>query len=288
LVTTPNDIYWMSNYGVHSLQTTVKFGNVEQAFLSLPIQRFWRDNLLKRSALSQAWGFWNPSRNIVGWCVVPSGQTKQLWVLVYNYALSDPKPGGKKFWSRWILPYGASCGASIVNPSLSGWNTNHQGDPHLWYGADDSQAYAADADTGDSELNDGGTAFAATIRTPTITRYPNPGRTVYETQEKGHVGVVSYFNPKGGYSMTLTAIIDGRVQTDLIDLSGAGARLDSTFILDTSIFGGADFTYHESIFEDRGRSITLQWEQAGLNQDLEVFGYSVRNYPAEDEAKEAV
>jgi len=56
LVSTPSDIYWVSNYGIHSLRTTCKFGNVEQAFLSLPIQILWRNGLITRTALKNAWG----------------------------------------------------------------------------------------------------------------------------------------------------------------------------------------------------------------------------------------
>ena len=59
-----------------------------------------------------------------------------------------------------------------------------------------------------------------------------------------------------------------------------------TFIMDTSVLGGSDFNYVETIIEDRGRSIILDWSQAGLNEDFEIFGYSVRFYPAEEEAKE--
>jgi hypothetical protein len=89
-------------------------------------------------------------------------------------------------------------------------------------------------------------------------------------------------------SATITATIDRRVQTKTIDLTGGGARLDIDFILDTSVLGGADFNYAETIIEDRGRSISIQWDQSGLNQDMELFGYSVRYFPAEPTAKEAV
>ena len=58
------------------------------------------------------------------------------------------------------------------------------------------------------------------------------------------------------------------------------------FILDTDILGGTDFNYAETIIEDRGRSITMDWSQGGLNEDMELLGYSVRLYPAEKEAKE--
>lgn len=59
-----------------------------------------------------------------------------------------------------------------------------------------------------------------------------------------------------------------------------------TFILDTSRLGGQEFNYTETIIEDRGRSITLDWSQGGDGVDLEIFGYSIRFYPAEEVSKE--
>jgi hypothetical protein len=61
-----------------------------------------------------------------------------------------------------------------------------------------------------------------------------------------------------------------------------------TFVLDTSVLGGSDFNYQETIIEDRGRSIIVDWSQPGLNEDMEIFGYSIRFYPAEEEPKEQV
>ena len=59
-----------------------------------------------------------------------------------------------------------------------------------------------------------------------------------------------------------------------------------TFILDTDVLGGSDFNYVETIIEDRGRSIIVDWSQSGLNEDMEIFGYSIRFYAAEEEPKE--
>jgi hypothetical protein len=275
---------------VHSYQTTVKFGNVEAAFLSLPIQRLWRNDILNRGALANAWGFWDPSRSIVGWAVVPSGTgNRQIWVLAYNYALSDSKPGGKKFWSIWVYPFGLDSGTAILIPSGLPYDAGHSGDPHLWYGGDDGQVYIAGQDSGAQQLNDAGTAYTMSMKTPVITRYPAQGGGTPETQEKQHTGVVTYFNPSAaGVTAQLTVTIDRRTQTKIVDLTGGGARLDIDFILDTSVLGGGDFNYFESIIEDRGRSITIQWDQSGLNEDMEIFGYSVRYFPAEATPKEQV
>jgi len=58
------------------------------------------------------------------------------------------------------------------------------------------------------------------------------------------------------------------------------------FVLDTDVLGGSDFNYAETIIADRGRSIMIEWSQSGANQDLELFGYSIRFFPAETEARE--
>ena len=220
VVTTPTDIYWLSQYGVHSLQTTVKFGNVEQAYLSLPIQKMWRERILKRNVLKNSWGFWHPQRNIVGWVVTPEGETSQHWLLCYNYALSDSKPGGKKFWSIWkISGVAAISGAVMLVGSI---NPNFLGDPHLYLGGDTGLVYEGDQE---SRLQDAALPYTMQIRTPTLTRFQSPEGNVPETQEKGFVGIVTYFSPHGAVSANLTVTVDRRVQSTTISLSGGGATL---------------------------------------------------------------
>lgn len=60
----------------------------------------------------------------------------------------------------------------------------------------------------------------------------------------------------------------------------------ATFVLDTSRLGGSEFNYAETIIEDRGRSIILDWSQSGLDQDMEIFGYSIRFQPTEEQPQE--
>jgi hypothetical protein len=279
LVSTPTDIYWLSNYGIHSLQTTVKFGNVDQAFLSLPIQRLWRDRIISRSDLSKAWGGWAPDRNIVFWAVTPSGSTNAVWLLVYNYALSDPKPGGKKFWSIWVFPNGLTCGGTVLTPAAV--DPTHGGDPHMWFGESDGQVYIANQDASDSQFNDAGAAYTFTIQTPVISRYPAQTPTP-ETAEKLNRTVTTYFNPHTpGATAQLTVTVDRRQQTYTVDLTGGGAKFDIDAFWDIALFAGNDFNYFETPIEDRGRSITLRYDQASLNTDCEIFGYSVRYDPAE-------
>lgn len=274
IVTTATDIYWLSRHGIHSLFVTEKFGDTEQAFLSLPIQKTFRDDLLF-SRLNQAWGFWHPRRNIVGWFVVPSGESTNLWALVYNYALSDPAPGGKKFWSIWTYTaFAGASGAIILTPA-----GGTAGQPRLYIGSGQGVVYRGDETT----LSDNAvTAYTARVRTPVVTNF---GPEAPQTAEKSFFGLATFFFPKGSYNADLTVTIDRRDQVGTVSMAGSGAVLDS-FILDTDTLSGSDFQYAENILEDRGRSFTAQWSQGGSNQDMELFGYAIRHAVAETEPKE--
>ena len=58
------------------------------------------------------------------------------------------------------------------------------------------------------------------------------------------------------------------------------------FILDTDVLGGSDFNFVELPYQERGRSIMVQWSQGGADQDMELFGYSIRYFPAEVESRD--
>jgi hypothetical protein len=59
-------------------------------------------------------------------------------------------------------------------------------------------------------------------------------------------------------------------------------------ILDSSVLGGSGFIYAENTLIDRGRSIIVQWSQGGYDEDIELFGYSIRFAEGETEAQEVV
>jgi hypothetical protein len=62
-----------------------------------------------------------------------------------------------------------------------------------------------------------------------------------------------------------------------------------TFILNQSRLGASiGIAMQETPIEERGRTIQITWTQDGLDQDLELFGYSVRYFPAEGDSKESV
>ena len=60
----------------------------------------------------------------------------------------------------------------------------------------------------------------------------------------------------------------------------------ASFTLGISTLGGTGFAYQESIIEDRGRSLEIEWVSDAVDEDMELFGYSIRFFPTESEAKE--
>ena len=85
----------------------------------------------------------------------------------------------------------------------------------------------------------------------------------------------------------MTVTVDRRQQIYTVDLSGGGAKFDIDAIWDVSLFAGNDFNFFETPIQDRGRSISLQYDQSSLNTDCEIFGYSVRYHDAETVPLEA-
>ena len=58
------------------------------------------------------------------------------------------------------------------------------------------------------------------------------------------------------------------------------------FVLDTDVLGGSDFNFVDLPFAEKGRSIMVEWSQNGAGQDMELFGYSIRYFPAEVEGRD--
>lgn len=73
----------------------------------------------------------------------------------------------------------------------------------------------------------------------------------------------------------------------LYGFGGSGGGSGAQFILDTSVLGGANsVNMIQSSLQERGRSIQIEWVQAGSGQDIKIIGHAVRAVPAESHAME--
>lgn len=252
IITTPNDIFWASRFGFHSLEATDKFGDTQEAFISAPIQSLF--NSLNHSRLAQMRGFYHPTRNVVGWFCADGGQSQNNVCFTYNFLLDR--------WAVW--KFTGFNGASVM---VGRDPTNTVG--RIYVGGYDGFVRKGDQAT---LSDDNGSAYTAKIKTPVYVRF---GDDTTELHEKQYYSITTIISPKGNYNATLSVDI-GRETTQTANVSmGGGAALDS-FTLDTDVLGGATYDYVESPVIGRGRSIQMTWEQGGVNQDMEIFGYAIR------------
>ena len=218
IITTPNDIFWLSRMGVHSLVVTAAYGDTLSAFLSKPIQNIFEE-LLALGSLDEAVGFWDPLRGHVGWFVIPSGETTKEWALIYHYLISDSSPQGKKFWSVWkfsggVAGYSAAVMLTPANPGISL--------PRLYIGGTaDGMVYAGNQ----AMLNDGTAVapspYAARVRTGAL--YMGAPLT-----EKQFYSLTTFYRPMSTtFSHDLTVTVDNRVLSTSIIMGGGGDALTS-------------------------------------------------------------
>lgn len=197
IVTTSNDIFWMSRYGLHSLQATQKYGDTEEAYISFPVQNQF--NTLNTARLNQAVGFYNPVRNIIGWAA-PSGTSMQNdTVFVYHYLLN--------FWSIWTFTnFNPASFMLALDPS------DGKQRPRLYVGDYAGFMHAADQGT----KTDGAAAYTDTTTTPRI--FVLPGKDALT--EAVFSGVTTFIRPTTG-TCSLAVVVDGRTTHYSVDLSDA-------------------------------------------------------------------
>lgn len=261
IVTTANDIFWLSTAGVHSLLTTEKFGDTEERFISRPIDALFKQ--LNISRLGQAYGTWHPRDKYVAWAVPESGSTVNNIVMIFYY-LTDQ-------WAVWRFGgFNAACIQVMRNPASSGK------EPRLYVGGYDGFVREGDKTTLADDNAD--TAYTGKIRTPIFTRFPNAD----EMTEKSISGIRTFFRPANG-TATLDVVCDDRLTSKTVDMTGNGANWDEVN-WDEFEWGGNNLEFVDTPLDERCTSIELTYYNATANEGMEIVGYAVRYAPAEAHA----
>lgn len=269
IITTPNDIYWLSIYGAHSLNATQKYGNTEEAYISHKIRNVF--NELQTSALRNATGFYHPSRNIIGWFVPEAGSNQNTIALVYNYALG--------LWAKWRYTFPV-CSCMIALDPTAG--SSARGRQRLYLGGYDGFVWKADQD---NLVDRGGEGYTARLRFPNLVRL---GETMTEMVEKQFHTVTTFFTPNATASQTqINITIDGRLTTTTMNLQSTGGAWGSA-LWGTGVWGGNNAVSTRAVSVDGvGRAIQIEYVNSAPYQDLAILGYAIRAVPAEAMAVES-
>lgn len=254
-----DDLYFVSEKGIHSLAATDTYGDFEGAYVSVDIQATFNDHFDK-ARLKYVWGGYLPHVNSIAFTFTDtrlgSGENNTIWF--YNIPL--------KSWYEWP---NVSCESMFVVRD-----------------ADKSRFYVGTSTTRLGKTFNGTNYDISTAGANTAINF------IVETgliavdgnilSTKGFKSFSLIHTPVPGSQITVSVKIDNFSSQALsYQEGGSGDLLGTTFILGSSILGGSGITapYPQTI-DGYGRLVKVTIQQSGTNQAIEIEGFSIEYEPA--------
>jgi hypothetical protein len=252
------DIIWASEKGIHSLATTEKYGDYEDAFISKDIQRSFNDDWTQ-SRKRYLKGRYDSSRNLYYLGVTEEDLgTKNNCVWVYNVDLG-------KWISRWP---NIACETIFIAKDSDG--------ERPYFGSDTGRVYKAfSGDKYDKSETGSASAISFFLRTGKIFVTENPYQTI------GFKKGVLYYTPRGTQTLTMGCKIDKFAEQNLsFDQSGGGTALGASFTLGTSVLGSEGLhAPYERDFLGYGRGVEITLSESSQLGDFAVIGLGIEYQP---------
>lgn len=250
-----DDIYFVSDRGVHSLAATDQFGGFSSTYKSAAIQRSFNDVWL-RSALPTVQAAYVSTLNSVAFAVTEDTSSQNNAIYLYNIPLDA--------WYRWV---GNSAAPLSCTALFQAQDVDQQ---RLYIGG--NRARLAQSFSGlnyDTTPSGGTTAVAMTIRT---------GRMFIDGPQsiKGFKKFTLIYRPVGTHTITSTLQVDNfSGQAREFSSTGSDAVLGS-FVLGQDLLGylGAADAFSVDI-DGYGRGISVMLQQQGVNEQAEILGFQV-------------
>lgn len=246
------DIVFVSDRGVHSINATDQFGDLAASYLSADIQASINAEW-QRSTQKQITAAYLAQINSVALTTVNTEDTDQrdLWLL--NFQL--------KRWYRWP-DLNAKCVATINNSDKQ----------RFYFGTSNGRIAKSFIDRSYDVSNSGAvTPITMTLATGFIFPDKNP------LSHKAFKKVSLIFNASNVYTIDVDFKIDAfSTQSIAFDTSSAGALLGSSFVLGSSALGISPVTagYTEQV-DGYGRGFKLTLTQSSTNALGELLGFVV-------------
>lgn len=251
-----DDLYYMSERGIHSVTASDQFGDFNAAFLSGKIQPTF--NAFERVRFKYSQAVYNPAINSAAFAVTENGQTKNSALYLLNIE--------RKEWYVW----------TDVDAQSLALREEADGIPKIYYGTSAGRIVK----TQSGELSDfGDQAVVYRIKSGTI--YPaGDAKTVV-----GFKKLVMWYRPKGSFSFTVKVKIDNfATQTLSFSQSATGAKLGVDFYLGMSVLAFSnEFAPFTKTIDGFGRGCTIQVEQTGTEEEVEIWGFGIDYESAEQE-----
>ncbi|KAB2836986.1 MAG: hypothetical protein F9K48_00370 [Candidatus Brocadia sp.] len=251
-----NDVVFASDQGVHSLQTTEKFGEVETSYLSAQIQDYYQENMAFESAENMRAIYAKEINSYLLAATTKASAVNDI-VLAYNFLRGE--------WSKWEEQVSAF--ARWVDPLDNNKSKILVCDDRGRVGILDTTAKGPRVVTWFDERR--------TMRFTTGLMYP-----LGVDKEVTFCLLKCYFKPqtKGSF-FTVTCLVDGKIVSTLeVDMSPS-----DTSVIGTAVIGTDKIQTEGSVKEVArelkgvGSSIELVFSHAPQSdeEDCEIFGFIV-------------
>ena len=257
-----DDMFFVSERGVHSIAATDTYGDFQATYLSSPIQKDFNDRATK-SRLKYVWGAYASNINSYAIALTDDNysatENKAIWL--YNIPL--------KSWYYWP---NISC-QSLITASDSDQK-------RFYIGSNVTRVYKTLTGLR-YDQNTSGTDTSIPMRVKTGMIYPDGNPYTMKAFRK----FCLFYKPRGTHTITVSLKVDNHAAQSLSfsDTSGADT-LGVSFTLGTSTLGSQSvpgaYTFP---IEGYGRGIQITITQTGVlsQADVDIQGFAIEWEPAE-------
>lgn len=251
-----DDIFFISDRGMHSIVATQSYGAFESRFVSADIQptvrSAWRASLrtyIQMAYLSQD--------AVVAVTVGETADSEPSQLYLYNLQ--------HKGWFRWK--------DKVCNSIVS----SKDSDQERWYLGQSNGRVAQTFVSTNTDTDEDGVDSSVTMSLATGLIFPLNDPSV----KTGYKKLSLMYNYTGEHTVTAQFIVDNfSPQSRAFTKTTSGDLLGTTFILGSSVWGGTRVSQSYALPVDGfGRGFKLKVSQTGENAELDLLGYQVRFEP---------
>ena len=247
-----DDIFFVSEKGVHSIATTDAYGSFSSTYVSADIQRTI-NNDWARSRFTYISGGYVAEINSVAFAVSDDEATQNTSIWFYNIPL--------KSWYRWP---DLSCQTIFVSSDTD--------KKRLYLGTSEGRLTQTFTNA-IFDLDPVGAQRAISLRVATGLIFPDGA----VTQIKGFKKFGLIYKPVGAHTVTAVLKIDNFSNQSLsFTQETGGAILGTDFVLGTDVLGYSVVLspYTQSI-DGYGRGVKITLTQSGINEEIEIQGFTL-------------
>lgn len=266
-----DDVYFVSQKGVHSLATTQAYGDFDLSkYVSSDIQRTFNESFAP-SRLTNTWGVYLPNINSVAFTFTSLGASTNDSLYLYHVP--------SKSWYTWS---GISCESIIVS---------NDSDKRRFYIGSATNRVAKTFNGTNYDISAAGVNTAVSYHIKTGVIFPDANQSVTQagytppngdalSVTKGFKRLIMYYKPSGTYSLTVTVKVDNfsipATNSLVFSDTSTGDLVGTTFITGTSIVGYESvMSAYSRVIDGYGKGVTIEITQSGVDQTVEIQGFGI-------------